>query len=508
MKQTNINITYQDKSFNYLIEYIQDPDYSDIGDLMYTSIPQLDRLDIVSENDYVYYGNDWYNKDNWASFIGSTYTQDYLPLTYDRSIIKFNFPEFSPEVYDTDVYYMLNVNTWINGKYVYLGSKLFSRYDALANETTKFFDSHKYFESIEIPIIDPFDIQYNDRWKDFRVNACGERVIGKDGSTMNNTGAQLCFTLYIVESDGNGGWIKKSDYIGGQNSTNISTNLAEYLTLNQSILFDEDKGLVIHEELTFNESYGDDLRLYLKETYGIQAAKIKYAIVIKDKERVYKGIDENGKENIYKRQFRKFAQFTKYDINFDGWNDWLYWENEWNTNVSIASSVTFYDDNKNQLLYVIGNEIPLTKEIYKYLIKDQEDETEKYIDLNEVDMEVKNYNVVNKVINQIVQFDKPDDSKSNIIQPVFFRVRDVQDLIIHPAVTENICINLDAYKSKVDLFILQIENCVFKQIGANGYGIIFKVIGKNLPNETTSGVYYILNQDGELVTTGKYKYEQ
>jgi hypothetical protein len=403
---------------------------------------------------------------------------------------------------------MLNVNTWINGKYVYLGSKLFSRYDALANETTKFFDSHKYFESIEIPIIDPFDIQYNDRWKDFRVNACGERVIGKDGSTMNNTGAQLCFTLYIVESDGNGGWIKKSDYIGGQNSTNISTNLAEYLTLNQSILFDEDKGLVIHEELTFNESYGDNLRLYLKETYGIEAAKIKYAIVIKDKERVYKGIDENGKENIYKRQFRKFAQFTKYDINFDGWNDWLYWENEWNTNVSIASSVTFYDDNKNQLLYVIGNEIPLTKEIYKYLIKDQEDETEKYIDLNEVDMEVKNYNVVNKVINQIVQFDKPDDSKSNIIQPVFFRVRDVQDLIIHPAVTENICINLDAYKSKVDLFIIQIENCTFKQIGANGYGIIFKVIGKNLPNETTSGVYYILNQDGELVTTGKYKYEQ
>lgn len=506
MKQTNINITYQDKSFNYLIEYIQDPDYSDIGDLMYTSIPQLDRLDIVSVNDYVYYGNDWYNKDNWASFIGSTYTQDYLPLTYDKSVIRFNFPEFSPEVYDADVYYMLNINTWINGKYVYLGSKLFSRYDALANETTKFFDSHKYFESIEIPIIDPFDIQYNDRWKDFRVNVCGERIIGKDGSTMNNTGAQLCFTLYIVESDGNGGWIKKSNYIGGQNSTNISTNLAEYLTLNQSILFDEDKGLVIHEELTFNESYGDDLRLYLKETYGIEAAKIKYAIVIKDKERVYKGIDENGKENIYKRQFKKFAQFTKYDINFDGWNDWLYWENEWNTNVSIASSVTFYDDNKNQLLYVIGNEIPLTKEIYKYLIKDEE--TEKYIDLKEIDMEIKNYNVVNKVINQIVQFDKPDDSKSNIIQPVFFRVRDIQDLIIHPAVTENICINLDAYKSKVDLFILQIENCVFKQIGANGYGIIFKVIGKNLPNEATSGVYYILNQDGELVTTGKYKYEQ
>ena len=79
MKQTNINITYQDKVFNYLIEYIQDPDYSDVGDLVYTSIPRLDRVDIVSNNDYVYYENDWYSKDAWQSFIGSEYNTDYLP---------------------------------------------------------------------------------------------------------------------------------------------------------------------------------------------------------------------------------------------------------------------------------------------------------------------------------------------------------------------------------------------------------------------------------------------
>ena len=37
-------------------------------------------------------------------------------------------------------------------------------------------------------------------------------------------------------------------------------------------------------------------------------------------------------------------------------------------------------------------------------------------------------------------------------------------------------------------------------------GILFKVIGNNLPNKKTEGTYYILNQNSEMVTFGKYKY--
>jgi hypothetical protein len=85
-------------------------------------------------------------------------------------------------------------------------------------------------------------------------------------------------------------------------------------------------------------------------------------------------------------------------------------------------------------------------------------------------------------------------------------VNDSELLTIHPAVTENVCVNLDDYKSKVDTFSLQIENCRFNQIGANQYGIIFKVVGATLPQEATEGTYYILNEDYELVTKGKYKY--
>jgi hypothetical protein len=130
--------------------------------------------------------------------------------------------------------------------------------------------------------------------------------------------------------------------------------------------------------------------------------------------------------------------------------------------------------------------------------------SEKIIDVK--DMNINKYNVVNKIENKIFQIERPNDSKDNIMQPVFFRVKETEVLTIHPAVTENICINLDDYKSKVKNFVLQIEDCRFEQIGSNNYGILFKVIGNRLPTGATSGIYYILNENLELVTTGKYNY--
>ena len=77
-------------------------------------------------------------------------------------------------------------------------------------------------------------------------------------------------------------------------------------------------------------------------------------------------------------------------------------------------------------------------------------------------------------------------------------------MTLHPTVTENICINLDDYKSKVDRFILQIDGSLFNQIGANNYGILFKIPGNVISPKTISGTYYVLNESKELVTTGKF----
>ena len=45
-------------------------------------------------------------------------------------------------------------------------------------------------------------------------------------------------------------------------------------------------------------------------------------------------------------------------------------------------------------------------------------------------------------------------------------------------------------------------------------GVIFRIVGADLPystneegNRISEGVLYLLNQDKELITTGKYRYE-
>ena len=124
------------------------------------------------------------------------------------------------------------------------------------------------------------------------------------------------------------------------------------------------------------------------------------------------------------------------------------------------------------------------------------------------DMHVNKPYIVNKSVYQVTEMTSQTDSKANIVQPVFFKSRDLANIIIHPEVTENICINLDAYKAKVTTFYIKIEGIVFPEIGRIEAGVIFKVQGNLLPGKTAGGTYYILDQDTNLVTTGKYTYER
>ena len=117
-------------------------------------------------------------------------------------------------------------------------------------------------------------------------------------------------------------------------------------------------------------------------------------------------------------------------------------------------------------------------------------------------MNTNSFNVVNVIENKIVTLERPNEYKSNIVKPIFVKVQDADSIRIHKSVTENICINLDAYKNKVDSFVLKIGDTNFYEIGRINSGIIFKVIGTNV--QLDNGIYYILNNDGELVTTGKF----
>lgn len=127
--------------------------------------------------------------------------------------------------------------------------------------------------------------------------------------------------------------------------------------------------------------------------------------------------------------------------------------------------------------------------------------------LDAVDMKVYNINAVNKVQQNVVKMNRIDDHKTNIIKPVFFRTCELGKVIFHPAVVENICINLDQYKAKVNTFVLRVEGVSFVEAGRTSAGVLFKVDGRSLPGAAQTGLYYILNIDGEMVTSGKYTYE-
>ena len=239
--------------------------------------------------------------------------------------------------------------------------------------------------------------------------------------------------------------------------------------------------------MTFSPNQLNDKTEHLTQTIGWEKVLNEPDIII------VKDGNEEKKVSNPRSGLRHF--FESWTPQVDGWP---HFEEGWVMQASMTA--TLEDDE----MYILSNEVPITQEVFKYFVGWTKEELEKREKIQ--DMEIKNYTLVNKIVNEVIQLERPDKSKSNIIQPVFFRVNDAELLTIHPAVTENICVNLDDYKSKVDTFSLQIENCRFSQIGVNQYGIIFKVVGTTLPQETPEGTYYILNEDYELVTKGKYKY--
>ena len=109
-----------------------------------------------------------------------------------------------------------------------------------------------------------------------------------------------------------------------------------------------------------------------------------------------------------------------------------------------------------------------------------------------------------KILN--IESPKTPDYKlqtKHVIKPLFFRAHPSAHIILHSGVNENISINLDIYKSQVKYFTIKVGTTLFKEIGRNDKGVIFKILGNML--KSGEGTYHILNQDNDLVTSGTYE---
>lgn len=479
-----INIKGNDQTFKYLIEYLNGNDMSDGQDIKW-KFNNEDILLFEGDAKHYRYKNEWYHTDF------TEMSNQYIPTNTDVSTVRIYIPEHSVDTYAKNAKYALTANTWVNGVKINLGTMIFRSIDTLAVNDAIKDGNNQYYEYIDMNIIDPYDIIYSDRWDQFRKSLCNEPI------NVNNTGALLNVSLYIVEEYENK-FIIKDGWVGGYNTFNICNESTEYMKLNLSPSLNP---FGWKFNLTINSQY-NWLLTYLNETYGIDVSHkdINLEIVLKSKDSIVPGpkIIYTGFEQIMSwdhiKEYNTEGRTGFYEV-FKSWDNF---EDGWFVVGSL--NIIMNDD---EILNVISNQVPLTQEIFKYFVE-SEKQTSKIIEPK--DMEIINYNVVNKIENKIVQIERPDNSKSNIIQPMFFKVKDSEKLTIHPAVTENICINLDDYKSKVKEFKLQIEGCIFNQIGVNHYGVIFSVTGSSLPNKISEGTYYVLNEDSVLITTGKYKY--
>ena len=247
-----------------------------------------------------------------------------------------------------------------------------------------------------------------------------------------------------------------------------------------------------YDPININDVYNKNLKEYFLETYNTELKDMKFELVIGSEDDIYAILQKNS---LSSRCIFTKKEIEDFFTNRIGWKEGIY----------VTSSVIISDGDE-EIMYILSNKIPLTETLIGYFIKD--DLNIHHVDLTQLNMNNYNLTIPNKIQKKVVQLTGYNNTKNNIIQPQFFRTSQLSNMVIHPEVTENICINLDQYKSLVDTFVIKVEGCSFPEIGRTSSGIMFKIKGGILPRKKTEGVYYVVDQNSTLITTGKYIYEE
>ena len=484
MIYSQINITKDEHKFKYAVEYI-DNDYF-VNESVFSYLVDGDNnvvfkyggadIDVVSNLRREV--NCWYP----VTSDGST---EYIPENgINISSLNLYFPQNSVETYSKTLY-ALEIYTYINGRKITLGDYLINRYNALACNKEISIKNNRFYEYVNVPFVDPWYLTYSDDWMLFRREVCEEPA------DMNNTGAMLHVTLTpVMKSDVENIYERTTGCVGGSNSMMLAYEESDYLT--NRLTIERSGGYNIISRILFNETYDGDLALYLQEVYGLDTSNLHttFELIVKDAENVYSykayEYDSLNIEHV----------FNKDDVSLSDWSEFV-------PGMFLCASVTIEQSETEPVLSIISNEIPLTQDEYSKIICKDID----YINIDEINMNNYTINAVNKIRKEIISVNRPDDYKTNIIKPIFVRTMPTERIVVHPSVVESLSINLDSYKNYSKMFYIRIEGIDFVETARTIYGVVFNIIGSKLPQENTSGIYYILDEDKELVTTGSYIYE-
>lgn len=115
-----------------------------------------------------------------------------------------------------------------------------------------------------------------------------------------------------------------------------------------------------------------------------------------------------------------------------------------------------------------------------------------------------NCRVVKKSENNVVGV-KSFNSPRMIYKPIFFRTQDLQSIRLRSNLKQNVGISLSEYMTKVNEFVLRIEENNIHEIARNGSFVIFSINAKDI--KSTTGKYDILTIDNDYISTGNYTIE-
>lgn len=469
---TNLKIGNEEHRFNYVLGYRDEtffattPAYVKVGDEV-----------VFKEAENTVHSR----LNSWTDVTGEGVRTN-LPPSTDRATVRLLIPQHNLSHFATGFKYVLSIITYVAGHPVYLYNGLVDPLSVLALGTGPVrMIGNDYYEYIDIRIIDPFYLMYNDAWRGFREDVCGE------ASGTNGNGSNLTVVMAAV-TDIDGVWTPISGYNVCQSSLSLPIKKDDFLSVNL-----KDVMTKFTLNICFNSAYNPDnegFKEYLEETYSLDTDNLhtETMFIIGDNDDIYKGIHHVS------QGISVDDVITKQELDIDSWAGW-------GAGLMASAIVSLVNGEGQVIMDIHSNEIPLTQGRFRYLIKNEIDT----VNLDLIDMQNVQINAVNKIVQKVINVERPDDYKANIQKPVFIRTSTSSTIVIHPKVTENLTINLDSYKNKVNAFTLRIGDVMFNEIGRITQGIIFKLGGGLLPEDITDGVYYILDDNNELVTTGKYK---
>ena len=447
----------------------------------------------------------------WVPAKTNLNTNFLLPDIIHQKYMRLYMPRYSIESFYDDTFmdgndlsglrYALSAYTYVAGVKVTLGCYMFTALDAYATNKPIRYKGNDYMQAVDFLIPDPARLMYDDEWIDFRNQLCGEPL------GTNNTGSVINFDLFVL-TPLDGVYMETVEFAGCVSAIPFTRSIDGDM---RAVMSFDDR---LNMELKFNEVYNGDLQLYLQETYNImEPCKIAYEVIIKDANDIYMAPTPEVMEVTDRRPL---YEITHEMFRDNGLLDWTWFLDGMILQGCIYVFRCGADEHTGSFAELmeynypvvdcLTNEIPLTKEIFKYLVPRQMGVDK--IEFDNINMQEYNVSVVNKLQHNVITINRPEDYKANIIRPVFIRSEKLDDVIIHPAVPESISLNLNQYKSTVEVFYIQIEGVIFAEVGRTNNSVVFQIEGNKLPKEVDSGILYLLNQDKELITTGKFTYEQ